>query len=77
MHSFPVIVHLDIFKDFMSCFVSRFKSESVDFFNFQRVKEALSDSIIPTVAFTTHTWDHLILLEQYLIISAGILTASI
>ena len=77
MRSFPVIVHFNITKDFSLRFVSCFKPVPIYFFNFQRVKETLSDSIIPTVTFATHARGNLMPSKQRLIIPAGVLAATV
>lgn len=77
MRSFPVIIHLDILKDFTLCLVSRFKPVPVNFFNFQRVYETLSDRVIPAVSFAAHARGDLMPSKQRLIITAGILAAPV
>lgn len=74
---FSVIIHLDVLKDFTLGLVSCFKPVPVNFLNFQRVHKTLSDRVVPTVAFAAHARDDLMPFKQRLIITAGILAASV
>ena len=77
MRSFPVIIHFDIFKDFIFSFLSRFKPVAINFLNLQRVDETLGDSVVPAVTLTAHARRDPVVFKQCLIIAAGVLTAPV
>ncbi len=46
-------------------------------FSFEGAQEAFSDCVIPTIATTTHAPHYRSLLKSYLVVTTGILRASV
>ena len=56
--------NLDIFKDAPTSLGAGFKAAMVHELDFQGMKEAFHNSVIPTIPFATHGADHAVALQQ-------------
>lgn len=72
-----IIIHFDIFEDFSFRFFSGPKFVPVDQLDFERVKKALCDGIIPAVTLSAHAADKLILSQYRLEIITRVLAATV
>jgi len=77
MQTMAVIKHLDVMDHITSRVAPITVEHSGRPFGFQTVKETLRNSIIPAIALSTHTADRPIAFQKFLVITTGILTATV
>ena len=61
MSPFAIIIHLHVFKNSSFRFFPSPELVSVNQFDLERVKEALSDGVVPAIALPAHASDELVL----------------
>src|ERR1700687_5254348 len=76
MPALPIIKHLQVLKQRLSCFCMRLVEGSMDTLVFERAKKGCGGGIIVTIAFPTHTYDDLRLLQHLVIGMTSVLAAS-
>jgi len=77
MSSPAIVIQLDVFKDLSFGFFTRLEPVSMNQLDLERVKEALSDGVVPAVPLATHAADEFILGQDGFEIIPGKLTASV
>src|SRR3712207_6109566 len=77
MNPLSVAEHFDVIEDRQCCLTPRAKSFVMDQLQFERTKEALSNSIIPAVSFPAHTLLRERLLHKLAKAGTGILAPAI
>ena len=77
MDSPAVIKNFDVFKYFSLCLLSGFKLTMMDKFCFQTVEKTFSNGIIPTIAFSTHGLNKVVILDDYPVTFGCILASSV
>ena len=77
MSPFAIVIHLHIFKNLSFGFIPGPEPVPVNQFHFKRVKEALSNGIVPAIAFPAHAAKKFVLTQDCLEIMTGVLTAAV
>ena len=72
-----VVKHLDVIDDILPGSRSTEVPHSKNLLNFEAAEETLRHSIIPAIAFSAHTGQYSMVLEQFLKIMTAILTAPV
>ena len=72
MTASAVVKHLDVIDDILPGSRSAEIPHSENLLNFEAAEEALCDSVVPAIAFSAHTGQYSMVLEQFLeIMTAG------
>src|SRR6476661_1356687 len=77
MSSLPVIKHLKVFKNSLSCFRSCFKCLPFNTLLLECSKERLHQSVIITITFSAHAYFYCVLFQQGLVPLTRVLTSPI
>ena len=72
-----VVKHFDVIDDILPGSRSAEVSHSKNLLNFETAEETLRHGIIPAIAFSAHTGQYSMVLEQFLEIMTAILAASV
>ena len=77
MGPLAIIIHHNIFKDHSRRLVTRGEAHTMNELYLDRVKETLSDGIVPAITFSAHATDKFIPSQYRLKIIAGILATTV
>jgi len=75
--AFPIVEHLDVFKDVLCCLVTSRLVPTVHELTLECPEEAFDTGIVPAVACAAHARDEAVRLEDALVARGRILAAAV
>ena len=77
MDALPIVEAFDPVDDIEFGLGARFVANPMDAFNFQSLEEAFDGGVVPAVGSPAHRLNHLVVLDQFSVIGAGVLATPI
>ena len=77
MDALPIVEAFDPVDDIEFGLSARFVANPMDAFNFQSLEEAFDGGVVPAIGSPAHRLNHLVVLDQFSVIGAGVLATPI